>query len=600
MTGKVNEFPEGTIVGAWKIQKFLGRGGQGAVWAVKPIKTKHTPARALKVCFAADEKGRARFESEVALMKKCDTPYIGKIFDEDLKWTERVSGVPAFAFFVTEKCDGSLSQRTGGLGDTRNRLKTFCDACESVSYLHALAPPIIHRDIKPDNFLLAAEPVRLLLADFGIAREGDGTGLTATEEVVGSQFFRAPEILNRDKGTVRSDVYSLGRVLEWLLTGEVSKDMGSIAVPRGGELDDHACEVLDRIIAKATHVRAADRFASVRELSDALPDLWLTVKPRTTAEPAVATPDAEVVLPAALDLARARDQIGWRRLEQQVRRSYPEQMKSWRAGSEPTPPKNKEQLFAVVDDLLHAVGGRLAFALAGIYSQDPAFLDQRRVVSDLVALPDWSPNGRKYAVRAPRGVVYLYHHLHGALCCDLGRYDLAIQLAETPLVEDEDREPRPLFRLHGQHWPTLLDNTSGWEYLLGVRMRFKALQDLFALQSDFDAALTTYSMLLSLLEAGYDAKRMLDAMKRPDFKHIDSFDVPPRFLEMNSDLVRAGIERTFANSDTVQLILRRTGASKDNLAKVWPTWRDDMLRWHRIQHKWGDPYDKKLGDLRFE
>jgi serine/threonine protein kinase len=159
MNARVNELPEGTIVGTWKVQRLLGRGGQGAVWAVKPMKTKHAPPRALKVCFSDDAKARSRFEREIELMKKCDSPYIGKIYDADTQWLDRVAGVPPFAYLVTERCEGSLEERSRYLGDMRRRPALFREACESVSYLHGLATPIIHRDIKLPNFLLAPKLV---------------------------------------------------------------------------------------------------------------------------------------------------------------------------------------------------------------------------------------------------------------------------------------------------------------------------------------------------------------------------------------------------------------------------------------------------------
>lgn len=64
-------------------------------------------------------------------------------------------------------------------------------------------------------------------------------------------------MLHGSRGSIESDIYGLGRLLEWLLTGEVSTDMATRAVPRGGELDDDACNALDGVIAKATQVTAA-------------------------------------------------------------------------------------------------------------------------------------------------------------------------------------------------------------------------------------------------------------------------------------------------------------------------------------------------------
>ena len=228
-----SELPDGTVVGNWWVVRFIARGGQGAVWAVKPTTTKRGPQRALKACFSTDPKDRARFEREIALLLDCDSPYILSLLDSDASWQARVDGVPEFAYYVAEKFAGNIKDKESTLGDTRRRLAVFRDACAAVSYLHSRPESVIHRDVKPANFLLATEPERVVLADFGIARqEVAESSLTATLEVVGSRFFRAPEILNGDPGSVASDVYSLGRVLEWLLTGEVSTDLATRPIPR--------------------------------------------------------------------------------------------------------------------------------------------------------------------------------------------------------------------------------------------------------------------------------------------------------------------------------------------------------------------------------
>lgn len=143
---------------------------QGAVWAAKPVKVKHTPQRALKICFATDEQGRARFVREVETLRRCDSPGILKVYDQDLEWKEHIAGVPAFAYYVSEKCQGSMEQRRAHLGDARRKLELFRQACAAVAYLHSLADPVIHRDIKPANFLIAQELSNVVLADFGIAR----------------------------------------------------------------------------------------------------------------------------------------------------------------------------------------------------------------------------------------------------------------------------------------------------------------------------------------------------------------------------------------------------------------------------------------------
>jgi serine/threonine protein kinase len=328
------ELPPNAIIGAWKPTTLLGQGGQGAVWAAKPVRVKHTPQRAVKVCFASDDQGRARFAREVETLRRCDSPNILRIYDHDLEWKERIDSLPAFAYYVAEKCQGSMTQRKAQLGDARRRLELFRQACAAVSYLHSLSDPVIHRDIKPDNFLIAQEFGNVVLADFGIARAASDTLLTQAFEIVGTPYYRAPEVLHGARGDVQSDIYGLGRLLEWLFTGEVSTDMATRPVARGQELDDDTCNLLDGVIAKATQVTPAHRFTSVQALSDQLPELWISAKPRPKPGPVLPDTSATTVLTAALELARTSDQLGWRQLQNQLRRDLAERLIAWRTQRE--------------------------------------------------------------------------------------------------------------------------------------------------------------------------------------------------------------------------------------------------------------------------
>ncbi len=318
---RASELPEGAVVGKWRVLKLLGRGGQGVVWGARATDTKRGPERALKACFSTDPKDRARFEREIHLLKQCASPYVLAILDAGSNWASHVEGQPPFAYYVAEKCAGSLKDLQATLGDVRERIRLAVHACRCVSHLHGLAEPVIHRDIKPANFLIALEPRRLVLADFGIAREAvSESALTATQEVVGSRFFRAPEILSGSPGNALSDVYSLGRLLEWLLTGDVSGDLGTRPVPRGLDLADDACDALDRIIAKATQAIPGYRFASVDELANAIPEFWWSIRPRPVPSEATIAVGPNEVVSTALELARTENWIGWRQLEQRLRR----------------------------------------------------------------------------------------------------------------------------------------------------------------------------------------------------------------------------------------------------------------------------------------
>lgn len=597
MDKKVLEFRKGTVIGDWKVNALLGRGGQGSVWSAKPVRTKHTPQRALKVCFALDNQARARFVREVQILRSCDSPHILKVYDDDLDWREHVPDMPSFAYYVSEKCQGSLEQRQHDLGDFRRRLALFRQACAAVTHLHTMSEPIIHRDIKPANFLIAQELNNIVLADFGIARPLSSSTLTEAFEVVGTPYYRAPEVLHGDRGTILSDVYCMGRLLEWLLTDDVSRDMATRPVPRGRDLDDDACDILDRIIVKATQVAPGNRFGSVQEIADQLPELWLSVRPRPKASLTVASTDPATVLPVALELARKNDQLGWRQLEDHLRRGLMDGLVKWRADNENEwRDRNKEIAFSVTDKIFDAACGRLIFALVGVYSNNPALADQRHVVDDFLTIPSWDLGGRTAIVEGPRALLYMLHYLHGALCLRYGQLDLAIQLAAVPVPYERGDGASPLWQHLDITWPKLLGENClwAWEYLCGLREQRMVLQELFALQTDFDVGLASYSMVLSLLEFAADAA---SASPRDLTQEKVFLDVPPLFLGMERNTIVAAARRTVWNRAVVERIADRTGSSLSTMRQRWPDWKKHLLKFHRAAfHAWGYR-DEFLGDL---
>src|SRR5690606_7682743 len=87
----------------------------------------------------------------------------------------------------------------------------------ALDYVHQQG--ILHRDIKPDNVLVAREDGRVLLTDFGIARDERGARLTQTGEVLGTPAYMAPEQAAASPSALdpRADVYGLGALLYALL-----------------------------------------------------------------------------------------------------------------------------------------------------------------------------------------------------------------------------------------------------------------------------------------------------------------------------------------------------------------------------------------------
>ena len=131
--------------------------------------------------------------------------------------------------------------------------------CDILSYLHSQKPPVIHRDIKPQNIIVDAEG-RIRLIDFGISRVYDEE---AQEDTVcfGTKNFAAPEQYGYCQTDCRSDIFSMGILIGWLVTGETNLKnvFKKTENPR-----------LKKIIQKCTAFAPEKRYASAEKVKSEL------------------------------------------------------------------------------------------------------------------------------------------------------------------------------------------------------------------------------------------------------------------------------------------------------------------------------------------
>jgi hypothetical protein len=381
--------------------------------------------------------------------------------------------------------------------------------------------------------------------------------------------------------------------------------MATRPVPRGVEIDDDACNALDGIIAKATQVTPAHRYVSVQALVDQVPDLWISVRPRPKAGPVLPETTAATVLPAALELARTNDLLGWRQLQNQLRRDFVERILPWRKERESKWPgdRNKEGGVAYTDSLLEFSMGRLIFGLAGVYSNNAALADQRQVVEDLLSVPDWNRGGTTAIIEAPRTLVFLFQYLHGALCMAYKQPDLALQLARMAVPDPDRADTWPLWRDHGLvGWPKLLGGTCdwAWEYLCSVRDRQPILAEFFPLKSDYEGALAAYSMLIVMHEVADDASSATpEALGNPDNFRLD---FPPLFVGMSREVLTVAARQTLRNKQVVDRVAAQALTRADVMQKLWPARRKAIFRWgsevfhrHYYDADRDNPIPKELG-----
>lgn len=138
----------------------------------------------------------------------------------------------------------------------------ICNVCEAVSELHERG--VIHRDISPANIVVSADGAHLV--DLGIARIG-GKGVARDTAPFGTPGFAAPEQYGFTETDVRSDIYSIGKVLGYMLTGVSPNDEEhKVLVANENTFSDSVRD----IVRKACAFEPSARFQSVREMSRAI------------------------------------------------------------------------------------------------------------------------------------------------------------------------------------------------------------------------------------------------------------------------------------------------------------------------------------------
>lgn len=196
----------------WEVDRSLGEGGQAHTFIVRDIKGDSETKYVLKRLKNLNK--IERFKQEIETVRNLNHPNIVRLIDFDLNATK--------PYLVTEYCSGG-SLDTAEPFWTKSpifALELFNQICEGVSFAHGMG--IIHRDIKPSNIFLRNEEGPAVIGDFGICYvEQDGSRITLTEEAVGPRLFIAPELEDGRLADIspKSDIYSLGKILYWLLSG---------------------------------------------------------------------------------------------------------------------------------------------------------------------------------------------------------------------------------------------------------------------------------------------------------------------------------------------------------------------------------------------
>ena len=267
-TGRLT--PQTLINGRYLINQKVGQGGMGAVYKVIDTQQGYQILALKEMSGAALteplEKQRmvAQFEQEAQLLQQLRHPNLPYVTDK--------FSVEDRHYLVMEFVNGRTLQQMldSGQGPFPEPLviNWTQQLCSVLAYLHDQSPPIIFRDLKPDN-IMVTDTNHIKLIDFGIVRFFK-PGKAKDTMALGTPGYAAPEQFN-GQTTVQSDVYSLGVTLFYLLTNKEPQNFPLFELPPVRQLNPTISADMESLVIQATAPQAEERLPHMRAMAASLP-----------------------------------------------------------------------------------------------------------------------------------------------------------------------------------------------------------------------------------------------------------------------------------------------------------------------------------------
>jgi serine/threonine-protein kinase len=286
------------LAGQYELEREIGRGGMGIVYLARDLKLdRHVAIKTLPPHLSGDPIVRERFIREARMAGGLSHPNIVAI--------HRADEIDGQVFFVMGYVNGeSLAQRIRERGriDAREVVHELRDVASALGYAHSRG--VIHRDVKAENILIDAESGRALVTDFGIARLAESTPLTATGQVLGTVYYLSPEQVSGERVDARSDIYSLGVVGYFALSGRFPFDAAlasAVLIAHvtktpsplheiSGDTPRALTDIIDRCLAKDPDERFQTCDALITALSEVENLVAAEMRERATSGEPVAQP----------------------------------------------------------------------------------------------------------------------------------------------------------------------------------------------------------------------------------------------------------------------------------------------------------------------
>ncbi len=287
---------------SYALERELGRGGMAVVYLARDLRQRRSVAIKVLDSELSLLLGSERFLREIELTASLQHPHILPLFDS--------GSAEGLLYYVMPYVAGeTLRTRIAREGQLpiADAVRIASEVASALEYAHRHG--IVHRDVKPENILLA-EDGSVLVADFGIALAVQHAGddrLTQTGFSLGTPQYMAPEQATAQPGVdQRADVYALGCVLYELLVGEPPFTGPNLKAILGRALTEPPRSIVAQRPSAPAHIDAAvrmalekvpaDRFASARAFADALAQPAIALAPSAATQREIrATPFRTVV-----------------------------------------------------------------------------------------------------------------------------------------------------------------------------------------------------------------------------------------------------------------------------------------------------------------
>lgn len=219
----------------YQVEALLGRGGMGAVYKAREHSLdRHVALKVVPERLNDDSTFIERFRRESRLAARLRHPRIVSVHE--------VGKLGNFHYFSMDFIEGAtlraVIERRGRL-PAEDAISIAAEICRAVAHAHARE--VIHRDLKPENVMIDNEG-DVFVMDFGLARAATEPGITASGTVMGTPLYMSPEQLGGEEVDERSDIFAIGLILYYCLTGE----------------DLYAADSVTGVVAKHATTRVAE------------------------------------------------------------------------------------------------------------------------------------------------------------------------------------------------------------------------------------------------------------------------------------------------------------------------------------------------------